>query len=215
MAQPKALLAIGAGAVVAAAVVLVIALRTGDGAPEDDAATAAPQVAADTNRRPPTANPGAPGAPVVKPSEVGDVERPDRPEVREYEIDGVKVRDHRKNPTDLKLPPNIHPPERRRISSTVVGDIHNQVMRLAPECTKDLTVDRGAKPKIEMQVVISIKDKQVKVTKGTAALSDVTGSGADMVKGCMEQKVMTIVSSAPDEPDVDDYSINLSMPYPR
>lgn len=212
MAQPKALLAIGAGAVVAAGIVLVIALKQGDGA--NQPAIEAPG-GGTVSTAPPTAKPGNPGAPVIRPSEVGEVERVDRPPVVEYEVDGVKIRDHRKNPGEMKLPPNIHPPESRRLAASVVNDVHQKVRALAPECAKSVAAaDRGAKPKIDMQVVVSIKDKQVTVGKATVTTSDVNGAAADAVKACMEQKSLTVATTAPDEPDVERYSINLSMPLP-
>lgn len=211
MAQPKALLAIGAGAVVAAGIVLVIALKKGDA---DQPAVEAP-TSGTVSSAPPTAKPGNPGAPVIRPSEAGDVERVDRPPVVEYEVDGVKIRDHRKNPGGMKLPPNIHPPESRRLAPSVVSDVHQRVRALAPECARSVAAaDRGAKPKIEMQVTVSIKDKQLTVVKTTVTTSDVNGAAADAVKTCMEQKALTVATTAPDEPDVESYSINLSMPLP-
>jgi hypothetical protein len=210
MAQPKALLAIGAAAIVAAAVVLVLAINAGG----SDASAPAEPVAVNREPGKPPATSGRNTTP-IKPSEAGEVERVDRVEPVEYEIDGVKVRDHRKNPGQMKLPPNIHPPQQRRIASSVVGDIHTQVRKLSAECARSVQAsDRGDKPKIDMQVTVSIKDKQVTVLKSVAAISDVAGASGDGVKTCMEQKALTVVANAPDEPDVESYSINLTMPVP-
>lgn len=209
--RPKALIAIGAGAVIAAAVVLVFALnKRDDDQPAPEVVSPAP-----TESTPTVAQPGGPSTPVVQAVPRGDTSSgaSDEREVLEYEINGIKIRDHRKNGKRMELPPNIHPPGARRVSSALVYDLHAQIRKLAAECGGGVAAaDRGAKPKITTQVVIEIKGGQATVTKSTASTSDVNGVSSDAVKSCMEQKAVGFVTEAKDEADLPSYSINLTVP---
>ncbi len=207
MANRPILIGLGLATVIAAAVVLVLALGGGDeptpaaatpttATPEDPARPSPPRPSVATGSAAPVAGGNVSAAPY-----------------REYVIDGKIIRDHRKgNHPTPDLPPSFHPPNAHRVAATVTRDISTQVRQAIRECTADLPPEaRGAKPKLEGQVTIGITAGQVSVTKATMQLRDVVGAAQEPVRACIEQKAATITAAAPDEPDLTDYSINLSL----
>lgn len=211
------LLAVGAVVIIGATMALFIAIgASGDDEPaEASDRPAAPDTVA-TAPRPDRSTSDRPGLPTVTGVDRDSAERPEVPP-DEYEINGIKVRDHRR-PEDRKpmdLPPNLHPPASRRIQPTLTGALGDQVQRLARECGAAVPKDAlGTRPRLEGQVVIAIQDQTARVTKATFHLRDVIGASADDAKACIEQKALGVSSPAPDESDLDGYSINLSYAFP-
>jgi hypothetical protein len=205
-------LVLGAIVVLAAAVALVVLLGSGgDEATETSAATQTPRPSApppvddrhaavtvtDRPRLPPGAAPELPAA----------GEHP-----REYAVGDVRVRDHRAGDhAPMDIPPNIHPADARRIPPTLTQSISRKVKEQVEACVKDLPVDaKGEKPRMEGQILIAIKDKQLTVTSATAQLRNVSGPLVDATKACIEQQAVGLTTAAVDEADLESYSINLS-----
>lgn len=210
------LLAVGAVVIIGATMALFIVLGGGSSEPARGADAPREPVATTAQRPDRPSSTERPGLPTVTGVERSTEARPDVPPV-EYEINGVRVRDHRR-PEDRKpmdLPPNIHPPTGRRVQPTLTAALGGQIQRLARECGATVPRDAlGAKPRLEGQVVIAIKDQQATVTSAVFQLRDVTGVSAGDAKACIEQKSLGISSPAPDEADLDSYSINLSYAFP-
>lgn len=207
-------LAIGAVIVLAGGIVLWMAIR------DDGAASAKPSSTTSSSRAsggtpPSTTRDGTSGVRV--PEESGTTVRdvPSEPEAREYYVDGKRVRDHRRNPKDRvqSIEPVGQPPGVvRKISSTITHAFSTQIQAAMKECAAQLPSDaRGAKPRVEGQVFLAIKDKQARITEATLQLRDVTGAAVDAAKTCIEQKSVGLTTSATDEADVERYSITLSL----
>ena len=210
----RTLLAIGGALVALAGLVLWILLRD-DTRPEapppaDQPAPTAPAADQRTARADEPARAGHPSVSATTttatPTSGSDGE------VKEYEVNGVKVRDHRKGdhpPVDL--PPNIHPLEGRKLPSTLTADISNKLQGVLKECAANVPVEaRGTKPRLEGTIFVSIKDHQLKITSSTVQLRDVVGAAVEPTKKCFEEKSVGLTTGAGDEPDLDGYSISIT-----
>ncbi len=193
-------------ALAVAAVGLVLATRKSDDAP------AAPA---------PVADPVPPPAPVERPH--GTTVAPTLPEqprvvqddagVTSYMIDGIPVRDHRGPAAGkpLDLPPNIHPPNAPKIPPALVSDVSGKVRAVMGDCARLLPADaRGPKPRLEGEIIVSVKDGTLTVDRSMMQLRDVVGDPEPM-RQCMEQKTVGLTANAGDQPDITDYSIHLSF----
>ncbi|HTL36277.1 MAG TPA: hypothetical protein VL326_24260 [Kofleriaceae bacterium] len=140
---------------------------------------------------------------------------PDHP--RDYMVGDVHVRDHREGvQKPLDIPPNVHPAEGRTIPSTLTAAISSKVLDVLKGCAADLPKDaRGTKPRLEGQIEISIKSGKTTINKAIVQPRDVSeGPAFDALKSCMEQKAIGVQNSAPDEDDLDAYTINISYAIP-
>jgi hypothetical protein len=204
-------LAIGAVAVIALGVVLWVALKK-DLSTASENATPEPQGSAVVERKPgtPTVTPGLPGEPKPLPQPAPG-EHP-----KDYVVGDIRVRDHRAgNNPPLDIPPNVHPIEGPVIPSTLTHEVSQKVRAVVTECTASLPKDaRGEKPRVEGQVVIAIKDHQVKVTGSTMQLRNVTGDAVEPTKQCIEQKSIGLENSAPETSDIEKYTINVTYAIP-
>ncbi|MBA3391721.1 MAG: hypothetical protein H0T89_03705 [Deltaproteobacteria bacterium] len=218
----KGLLAIGAVVVIGAVIALWLGLRT-----DKSAAPEAPAL-------PSTGPTAATGDSPITPEGVdrgGNVAPPELPNVSsvprgthasenqpaESIVNGIRVRDHRK-PEDrvpMDLPPNLHPPSSRRIQPTLTGALTDQIRKIMAACGASVPKQElGVKPRIEGQIVIAVKGQQAQVTSAVMVMRDATGPGVDQAKQCIEQKAVGVTAPAPDEADVESYSINLSFAFP-
>jgi hypothetical protein len=158
----------------------------------------------------PSVTPGLPGEPTPLP-QPGAGENP-----RDYAVGDVRVRDHR--PGDhkpLDIPPNPHPMEGPMIPSTLTHEVSQKVRAVVLECTKSLPASsRGARPRVEGQIQIAIKDHKVTTTKSTMQLRDVTGDAVEPTKQCIESKSIGLENSAPEQSDLENYSINVTYAIP-
>ncbi len=208
--RAKGVIILGATVLVAAAV-LAVYVRTSDDATPATVADATPtpsRPATDVQTR------GGGVTQSVQPRLPGDgsAAAPARPDgVREYDVGGRRVRDHRTNAPPLDLPPAIHPPQGRLIDPLVTRAITEQVKSTMRECAKALAPEaRGAKPRLDGLVVVAIKDKQVSVTSANVQLRDVTGDTVAAVKQCIEHKSVGLAASAGAEADLPSYDITIS-----
>ena len=136
---------------------------------------------------------------------------------REYAVGDTVVRDHREGThAPLDIPPSVHPPEGRKIPSTLTHEISQKVLDVLKTCAASLPADqRGEKPRLEGVIDISIKSGKTTINKATMQPRNVTaGPAADAFKACMEQTSIGIQNSAPDQEDLDSYTINLSYAVP-
>jgi len=205
----KLLVAVGA-LIVVAGVVLVLMMSRGDADQTPSTAKRAPATPA--NPSPVVAGDPAPSLPATAPSNatIGS------DGVKEYMVGGVKIRDHR--PGDNKqidLPPNPHPAESRELPSELTHDISQQIRRQMNTCAAAVPKDvRGAKPKLDGQLTVAIHDHKLTVTDMALQVRDVDGPSADALKQCVVDKAASYVSSAPDQPDLDNYGIAITFALP-
>ena len=205
MNKPLAL-AFGGAAVLVAAIALIVQMKEKDEPAPAEPVTERPALT------PPMARPGS-SATVVEgshPKPSGEPVEATDPVVSE--VDGKIIRDHRKNPTPSVLPPTIHRPGSRQIASTVTHDITQKVVKVLNECATAVPkTARGAKPRADGQIVVSIKDKQVSITRATVKLRDVEGEIVEPTQRCIEEKSVGLTTSAKDEADVENYEISISF----
>lgn len=203
-------LAIGAGVVVVAAFAIYVFVASREeapaprpGEPVAHAATRAADSgnAASGNR---TVRPVAPGdAPATRPS-------------REYTVGDVRVRDHRTGDhPPLDLPPAVHRPDGRKIPSVLTHEISQRVRAVVNTCAASVPPEaRGATPTADGELRLAIKEHQVIVTSATFQLRDVVGAALDPIKACIEQQAIGVSVPSGDEPDVENYSLTVSLRIP-
>ena len=163
----------------------------------------------------------------------GTVEAPHRPSVpgesapalptvtdsdgpREYAIGDIRVRDHRGGDhKPLDIPPQAKPAETRAIPSSLTHEIAQKVKTVMMSCVADLP--QGVKTRqsrLEGQILISIKNERVTVTQSTMHLRNMTGDAVEPAKQCIESKSVGLENAAPQQEDLDSYSINISFAVP-
>lgn len=192
--------------VLAGAVGLWLMLRSGDDA------VAEPTSETITKAGPPPTPTDRSGAgPTVAPSLPGETARGEGSAVKEYVVGDTRVRDHRSGDhAPIDIPPAVHPAEARRLTSNLVHEVGQKLKVIAKECAQALPAGaRGKDPRLEGQVVVAIKAKQVTVTKAVVQLRDVTHASVETIKQCIEQKALTVTQMA-EETDLESYDINLS-----
>jgi hypothetical protein len=157
----------------------------------------------------PTVTPGAPIVPSMPPPSSG--ENP-----RDYAVGDVRVRDHRAGDNKpLDIPPNAHPAEGRAIPSVLTHEISQKVRAVMMECVASVPKEaRGEKPRLEGQIVIAIKASRLSITNSTMQLRNISGDAVEPTKRCIESKSIGLENSAPDQADLDNYSINISFAIP-
>jgi hypothetical protein len=204
---------ISLGALVAiAGIVLAILIAKGD----DDESQAASGTTTTpggttTGPQPGSLSREAPALPGVK------VQSSDPNNPREYAVGDTHVRDHREGKhAPLDVPPNVHPPEGRKIPSELTHEISQNVLGVLKTCSADLPADqRGVKPRLEGQIEISIKSGKTTINKSIMQPRNVTeGAAATAFKACMEQKTIGLSNNAPDQEDLEAYTINVSYAVP-
>ncbi len=219
----KRWLVIGGVAVVALAVVLVWKLRqppTTVTATPTPGATAVPVAPPSSGSSTPfiaappvarTQDPARSGATVGGPGSNAPV----TPSV-DYQVGNVQIRDHRgSNAVPIDTPPNIHRPDGRKVSTTVVSDLTAKMREVVASCAKDIPAEaRGPKPRMEGAITIAIKGHQVSVSSSVLKLRDVVGAAVDPTQQCLEKGANALTYVAPDEADVESYQINLSFAVP-
>lgn len=208
-------LVLGGVVVLAILVALWLALKndtSAAGGPTSGSGASSP-VAIDVTPPPrgtPSVTDGTTQAPPALP-QASDGEHP-----RDYVVGDIRVRDHRSGDNKpLDIPPNAHPAEGRAIPSTLTHEVAGKVKQVMMQCVANLPKEaRGNKPRLEGQISIAIKDKKVTVTKSTMQMRNVTGESVEPTKQCIEQKSIGLETAAPDQDDLDDYTINLSFAIP-
>ncbi|HTJ47018.1 MAG TPA: hypothetical protein VL463_33180 [Kofleriaceae bacterium] len=202
-----------AGAVLVAAVVLIIANRGGAKADNIEAAPKQGTTAAQ-----PTEQVASGQAPQLAGSSVGGHTLPaqdDRnPSLDSVSATGTEIHDHRANPGDVSdRVPTIPSADGKAVfvGRTFAGDVGGLVAPIARECAAKISADaRGPKPVIQVQMVVTIKDGKMSIDDVATDFRDVTGDQKD-VKDCVKSKASSISIDATGQPDVDHYSITMPM----
>jgi len=196
----RGILALGAAAVLAAAIGLYVVLRADD----DGAAERTVSGSVDP-------------APVQKFAETV----PGKPRIRsgiatEHGTGDVRVRDHRAGEhTPIAIPPRPPRPDGREIPSQLTSKLGLGIRPQLRQCAAGIPAEaRGAKPRIEGEILISIKDHQATVTSATLKLRDVAEEAKADAEQCLARAALGFVAPAGDESDLDDYSITLSLTLP-
>lgn len=223
--KPKMWLALGAAAVVALLVVLYLASR-GNGLHDKlagkgsaSATTVATDVGATTG-----------SAPVIPPAEMAKVMAagsdvkvlPDG--TREYRVGNMIVRDHRApgsgSDVPFQMPVTQHPSavqneQKHKMDPKVIESLKPGLADALASCGRDVPADmRGPKPKMQAVVKLAVVGGKVTVTGADIDLPDVVGGAVEPTKACLDAKLKTIATTAPNEPDMTDYSVTVSMPLP-
>lgn len=213
MAMNRGYLALAGGLVLAAVIVLYVILRTADdGAVERT--SSGPKIAeADLGKSGSRLRPIAPSEPALPDGSALPVRSGSA--ARDYMIGGVRVRDHRSGDHPLvSMPPSIHPLHGRKIPSELTYALTQRLRGVVNECAANVPPEaRGAKPGIDGEIMIAIKDQQATVTSATFQLRDVAASEAP-VKECVEQKAVGVAAPSGGEADVENYAITLSLRLP-
>jgi hypothetical protein len=133
-------------------------------------------------------------------------------------VDGVRIRDHRKDRSKPYKPFDPDPSTSRAgrtIKPELTGAIVDRLTPSVRECGKAVPPEaRGAKPRAEGKVVIAIKNHQVTVREATVELSDVSGVPLEPIQQCIQQAALGVTAPAGDEPDLEDYPIRISYALP-
>lgn len=161
---------------------------------------------------PPPLNPNAPRVTVrEQPRGTGSASASN-----DYVVGEVRMRDHRgSGEKPIDLPPNIHTPEGPRINSVLTDNIGKQVRDVMLACAKTLSRDgRGPSPRVEGILVTTVKAHQMGVLAATMQPRDLPEATAATLKGCMEPKLVGLTAPAPDQDDLDSYSLSLRMTLP-
>ncbi len=156
-----------------------------------------------------------PGLPQVTEPEEGRIAT-EREPATETIIDGVRVRDHRKDRSKPINIPSRPPPEHaRKIPPALTASISNRMLPIVRECAKGVPPEaRGEKPRVEGMVTIAIKGQQVQVSEASIDLTNVTGAAVEATKQCIQQKTLAITAPATDEADLENYPIRVSFTLP-
>ena len=95
-------------------------------------------------------------------------------------------------------------------------EISQKLKTVVYDCAKTIPKEaRGAeRPRVEGQIIVSIKDHNMTITKSTMQLRNVTGESVEPTKQCIESKSVGIENAAPEQSDLDNYSINVSFAIP-
>ena len=154
-----------------------------------------------------------PNAPHVTPRTTPRGQGSDGTSSDNYTVGDVGVRDHRGSAeTPMDIPPNVHPPEGPRIDSKVTNVIAQQIRTLMFACSKDLSRDgRGAKPRIDGQIVVAVKAHQLTVLTAIIQPRDLGAAATTTLKTCMEPKMVGMTAAAPDQDDLASYSIDIAF----
>lgn len=215
----RAPLVIGAIVVVVAAVALVILLG-GD----DDAATSSESMATPATQAKPVTPPPLERNPSVTVADMPRMPGGTQPSLpqggehpREYAVGDVRVRDHRAGDNQpLDIPPNVHPANARLIPSSLTHAISSKLQAVVRECAASLPREgRGAKPRLEGQIWVSITSQQMSVTEAIVQLRDLPeGTAIDAAKQCVQTRAIGLATPAADEADLERYSIRVSYALP-
>ncbi len=132
--------------------------------------------------------------------------------VSQYTIDGIPVRDHRTHAgTQQPFDQSLHEPNTRQIPATLTADVSRKVNAVMRECGHLLPADaRGPKPRVEGDLIVSIKGGVLTVDKSMLQLRDVVGDPGPMQQ-CVEQKTVGLSTAASDQADLTNYSIHVSF----
>jgi hypothetical protein len=135
---------------------------------------------------------------------------------KEYVVGDVRVRDHRTGDHPIPdLPPAVHPPQGRRLPSTLTNELAQQLRKAVASCAASVPAEaRGPAPKIDGEIIIAIKDHQASITSATFQPRDVTGDANDAVKQCLASRAIGLATPSGEQADLDHYAVTLSLVLP-
>jgi hypothetical protein len=208
----KPVLVVGALVVIGVAIVLWLVLNKDTSASTPSPARSPAVATGSAPSAPTTATPN-PSLPTATVTPGGA--KTTTPVVAEYMLDGNRVRDHRTGEHQpMDIPPNVHPPDGRKIKPTLTHKFSEQVHLALAACRHLVPTEAiGQDARMEGQIVIAIKDGKATVTKSVMQLRNVVGASVEPTRQCLEQKALAMSAPADDEADLDDYSINLSFAF--
>jgi|GEM_PF-2068345 len=214
----RRILAVGAIIVVVAIGGLLFALRGSD--PGDDARSAPPVATTHRDEARPRSEVESgrrtPALPVDPPS-AGDTATPERGSpYKEYVVGDVRVRDHRAGDLPQRdVPPAVHPPQGRRLPSTLTNEFAQQLRAALATCAVSVPAEaRGPTAKIDGEIIIAIKDHQASIASAIFAPRDISGESNDAVKQCLSAKAVGMTTPSGDQADLDHYAVTLSLVLP-
>lgn len=201
----RGILALGAAAVLAAGIGLYVVLRADDGDRGAERTASSPVNPTSVQNFAETA-PGKPRLPPATEDRAGN----------------VRVHDHRAaehTPIDVpSQPPRTSRPRRpdgREIPSQLTSALGHGIHPLLIPCTAGIPAEaRGTRPRIEGEILVSIKDHQATVTSAALKLRDVAEDAKRDAEQCLARAALGFVAPAGAESDLDDYSIALSLTLP-
>jgi hypothetical protein len=205
----RALLAV---VVVAIAIVVYLMMRTHEGSSDTASTAGSNEPSGATANSTTDHRPSVTPAPSL-PENNGAARLPERGSANEYVVGDVRVRDHRAGSNaPLDIPPNVHPPGARLIPSKLTSAVAQQVRGVLAECTKDIPREaRGPHPRLEGQLIVTIKDHMMTVTDATMQLRDMPADSLDATRQCVEQHSVGLQAAAADQDDLDKYSIGVTF----
>ena len=208
----RGLLAIGLAVVVACVVGLWWLLRK----PATVAPPAGSAVSVPTEAAPPAPSPSAPHLPGV-PAESGSSEPlHEGSDPASYTVGGVAIRDHRGgDAVPMDMSPNLHAPDSRKLPATLVTAITARVKTALYQCAADVPREaRGAQPRLEGQITVSVKEHVLTIDATTAKVRDVVGAALEPTQQCIEKASTGLAVPAADEADLAAYTISVSYLIP-
>ena len=202
-----------AGAVLVAAIALILANRGGakaDATPGSNAPVASGSAGASST----TTTTAAPAPTITAPAQVTapSIDPPSAPSVDTVSDTGAAVHDHRAdpgayhdNPTVPRTGPPVH------VTNTFAVGVGNLVAPIASACTAQIPSEaRGSQPVIQVRMTVTIKNGQLSIDDVATELRDITGD-QDAVKDCVKSKASALSIDATGQPDVDHYPITMPM----
>jgi hypothetical protein len=203
----RVLLAFGAAIVVAGAVILLFALRARDELPPSEPTAEAP--AAKPTQAPPPVNDGRP--PHTWRDRLAERDpvavHPDG--TREYDIDGTRVRDHTTKPPSTAPVRAVPRADGRVVTPAVTQQLATDLRAGLRACVAGAGRGRGRNARVVGNVKLAIRGHQLSVTDSAL---EVTGiDDAASIKGCLAEAARAVTAATPDEADVEDYELRVSL----
>jgi len=138
------------------------------------------------------------------------------PNVTETIVNGVRVRDHRR---DRSKPIVLHDPppstRSRRIDAKVTADVNDRLVPGVRECGAAVPPEaRSPKPRVQGQVTLAIKDHRLSITGATIEITGVAGASLEIAKQCIQEKALAVTVPQVDEEDLESYPLQISYSLP-
>ena len=202
----RVLLAFGAIAVVAAAVILYLAIKADGSSATTTEKVATEQTTSTTSSQQTTTTSTTKTTTPATGAATGD-----RPAPKEYYVDGQKIRDHRKGdrPPITDLPPRE---QVRKLPTPITQEIGGKFQAAFKDCMKAVPqAAKGEKPRATGSMVVAIKDQQLTVVETNLTFNNIAPDAAEAAKQCVSQKAVGLSAPAANETDVERHSISLSL----
>jgi hypothetical protein len=201
----RVLLAFGA-LVAAAALILYLAINA-----EDSSARSTTQEAVATKQASSTTSSQQTSSPATQTTTTATTQTGDRPPPKEYVVDGVKIRDHRRG----DRPPITEAPPReqvRKLPTPITQEIGGKFQTVFRDCMKAIPKEaKGEKPRATGSMIVAIKDQKLTVVETNLDFNNVAPDAAAAAKQCVSQHAVGLSAAAANETDVDRHAISVSL----